>query len=87
MLRLSAHDINNYNIVFSEDLYKLKFLKLEYEVIAENYCDGDVHVEKTIFNNIITPEYVYLKKTKKEIILSILSILAMEKLNLFISQI
>lgn len=87
MIRISAHDINDYNSAFSEELYKLKFLKLEYEVIAENYSDGDMHVEEAILNNIITPKYVYLKKTKKEITLSILRILAMEKLNLFISQI
>lgn len=65
MIRISAHDINDYNSAFSEELYKLKFLKLEYEVIAENYSDGDMQVEETIFNNIITPKYVYLKKTKK----------------------
>ena len=87
MIRISAHDINDYNSAFSEELYKLKFLKLEYEVIAENYSDGDMQVEEAILNNIITPKYAYLKKTKKEITLSILSILAMEKLNLFISQI
>ena len=66
MIRISAHDINDYNSAFSEELYKLKFLKLEYEVIAENYSDGDMQVEETIFNNIITPKYVYLKKTKKK---------------------
>ena len=87
MIRISAHDINDYNSAFSEELYKLKSLKLEYEVIAENYSDGDMQVEEAILNNIITTKYVYLKKTKKEITLSILRILAMEKLNLFISQI
>lgn len=65
MIRISAHDINDYNSAFSEELYKLKFLKLEYEVIAENYSDGDMQVEEAILNNIITPKYVYLKKTKK----------------------